>query len=219
VAFGDRGAKGGSIGVVEIVERDGYVEAMAECFGPTVNGIVFRSGNGLEVMRVLALKSGDKSDAESSGEEGIFAVGFLAASPARITKDVDVRGPEGETVVAASVVVENGVVIFGTGFGGDDVGNAVDEVAVPGSGETDGLGKDGGDAGAGDAVEALVPPVVGGDVEARDGGGHVLHLGDLFFKGETRDEVVDTLIDGERRVEVGRSGLSGLSESSQWNND
>ena len=47
MAFGDGGTKGGSIGVVEIVERDGNVEAMAECFGATVNGVVFRSGNGL----------------------------------------------------------------------------------------------------------------------------------------------------------------------------
>ena len=62
-----------------------------------------------------------------------------------------------------------------------------------------------GDAGARDAVQALVPPVVGGNVEARNGRGRVLHLGDFFIESETRDEIVDALIDGERGIEV-RSG-------------
>ena len=219
VALRNRSAEGGSVGVVEIVERDGNIEAMAKGLRAAVNGIVFRSGNGLEVMEILALKAGDKSDAESCGEEGIFAVGFLPASPARIAKDVDVGGPEGETVVAAGVVVESSVVIFGTGFGGDDAGDTVEEIGIPGGGETDGLRENGSDAGARDAMEAFVPPVVGGDVETRDGGSDVLHLGDFFFEGEAGKEIVDALVDGERGVEVGWSGWSGLSESSEWNND
>ena len=71
------------------------------------------------------------------------------------------------------------------------------EVAVPGGGEADGLWEDRGNSGASDSMEALVPPVVGGDIEARDGGGDVLHLGDFFFEGEAGDEVVDALVDGE----------------------
>lgn len=180
---------------------------MAEGFGATVNGVVFGSGNGFEVARVVALKAGDESDAKTSGEERIFAIGFLAASPTRIAEDVDVGGPEGETVVASSIVVEDGVVVFAASFGGDGVGDAVEEVGVPCGGEADGLREDGGRAGASDAVEAFVPPVIGGDVETRDGGSDVLHLGDFFFEGETGDQIVDALIDGERGIEVGRSGL------------
>ena len=67
-------------------------------------------------------------------------------------------------------------------------------------------GKDGGVAGTSDAVESFIPPIVGGDLEARDGGGDVLHLGDFFFDGEAGDKIGDALVDGERGIEVGRSG-------------
>ena len=196
-ALGDRGAEGRSVGVVEIVQRDMDVEAVAESFRAAVNGVVFGSGDGFEVMRIVALQSGDKGDAKPRGEEGILAVGFLAAPPARIAEDVDVGRPESETEVATGIVVEDGVVVFGAGLGGDNVGDAMKEVAVPGGGEADGLWEDRGNSGASDSMEALVPPVVGGDIEARDGGGDVLHLGDFFFEGEAGDQVVDALVDGE----------------------
>jgi len=184
VAVDDGGAEGGGVGVVEIVERNGDVHTMTENVGAAVNGEVFGSGDGFEVARVVALEAGDEGYTEAAGEEGIFTVGFLAASPARIAKDVDVGRPEGEAVVAAGIVVGDGVVKFGAGFGGNGVGYAVEEVGVPSSSEADGLRENGGGAGTGDAVEAFVPPVVGGDVEAGDGGGDVLHLGDFFVEGE-----------------------------------
>jgi len=180
---------------------------VAKGFGAAVNGVMFGSGNRFEVARVVTLKAGDETGTKTSGEERIFAVGFLAASPTRIAEDVDVRRPEGQTVVASGIVVEDGVVVFAAGFGGDYVSDAVEEVGVPCGGEADGLREDSSRAGASDAVKTFVPPVIGGNVEARDGGGDVLHLRDFFFEGEAGDEIVNALIDGERGVEVGRSGL------------
>lgn len=72
----------------------------------------------------------------------------------------------------------------------------MEEVGVPSGGEADGLGENGGGTRARHTVEALVPPVVGGDTEARDGGSNILHLGDLFVEGKAGDEVVDALVDG-----------------------
>jgi hypothetical protein len=164
----------------------------------------------------LGVETGDEGDTETAGEEGVLAIGFLTTSPAGITKDVDVGGPEGEAVKPAGVAVELRVVIFAASFGGDDVSNAMQEVGVPSGGQADSLRENGGDAGIGDAVEALIPPVVGGNVEARYRCGNILHLGDFFLEGKAGDEVVDALIQGERRVKVRRSGLS---QSCQWNND
>jgi len=180
---------------------------VAKGFGAAVNGEVFGSGNGFEVTRVVTLQAVDESDAKTRGEERIFAVSFLAASPARIAEDIDVGRPEGETVVASGVVVEDGVVVFAASFGRDGVGDVVEEVGVPCGGEADGLREDSGRAGTSDAVETFVPPVIRRNVETRDGGGDVLHLRDFFFEGEAGDQVVDALIDGERGVEVGRRGL------------
>src|SRR5271169_109252 len=128
---------------------------MAERFGTAVNSVMFGSGDSFEIVRIVALEACDEGDAEAAGEEGIFAVGFLAASPAGIAKDVDVGRPEGETVVAAGVVVGDGVIVFGAGFGGNDIGDGTEKTSVPGGGEADGLGENGGSAGAGDAVETL----------------------------------------------------------------
>ena len=207
VSIDDGGAKGWRVGVIEIVERHGNVEAVAESFGAGVDGVVFGRGDGLEIARVISLESSDESSAETAGEERVFAVSFLAASPARIAKDVDVGGPEGEAEVARGVVVELRVVIFGAGLGGNDVGDAMEEAGVPGGGETDGLRKNGGDTGASDAMESFIPPVVSGYLQARDGGGDVLQLGDFFFEGKAGNEVVDAGVDGEGGIEVGGSGL------------
>jgi len=107
--------------------------------------------------------------------------------------------------------VGDGVVIFGAGFGGDDVGEGMEEAGVPSCAETDGLRENSGETGARDAVKAFVPPVVSGNLQARDGGGNVLHLGDFFFEGHARDEVVDALFEWGGGIEVngrdiGRSG-------------
>ena len=172
-------------------------------------------------MWVVALKSGDEGYTEASGEKRIFAVGFLPASPTGIAENIYVGRPEGETVVAAEIVVGNGVVVFGASFGGDDVGDRVDEVGVPGGSEADGLGKNSGDAGTGNAVKSFVPPVVGGDLEARDGGSDVLHLCDFFFDGHPRDEIGDALIDGEGGIEIdGRRGWRlCLGEREGWDQE
>ena len=105
-----------------------------------------------------------------AGEVRIFAVGLHAAAPARVAEEVDVGRPEGEALIDVALAAADEFVVLGAGFIGDGGGDAEDEVLVPRGGEADGFGENGGASGAGDAVEALVPPVVGRHVEARDGG-------------------------------------------------
>ncbi len=75
-------------------------------------------------MRIVALQSTRKSGCESSNEIRILAVGFLAASPSRITTEVGV----GSTHHPASTVVFAQCVI---GFIGFKRGNLFDESGVP----------------------------------------------------------------------------------------
>jgi hypothetical protein len=65
--------------------------------------------------------------------------------------------------------------------------NGVNERLVPCGGVADGLGEHGGETGTRDAVEAFVPPVIGGDIEERDGSGAIDELRDFFFEGEAAD--------------------------------
>ena len=55
----------------------------------------------------------------------------------------------------------------------------------------------------GDAMEGFAPPVVGGNVEARDGAGLVDELSGFFFEGHAVDEIGGALFGGEVGVEVG----------------
>src|ERR1700756_5555913 len=71
---------------------------MASGFGTAVNGIVFGRGDDAVILGIVALHAGHKRDGQASAQERILAIGFLAASPARIAKDVDVRRPEIEAL-------------------------------------------------------------------------------------------------------------------------
>ena len=99
LAFDDGGAEGGQVGVPEIVRGGIDVGLVARGFGAAVDGVVLGGGDGAEVFGIVALDAFDEGCAEAGGEEGIFAVGFLAAAPARIAEDVDVGRPDGEAVV------------------------------------------------------------------------------------------------------------------------
>ena len=45
-------------------------------------------------VRTVALKALDHAQAHASVHVGVFTVGLLTASPARVTEHVDIRSPE-----------------------------------------------------------------------------------------------------------------------------
>ena len=122
VGLGDGGAEGGEVGVFEVVRGDVDVGLMARGLRAGVHGEVLGRGDDAEVVGVGALHAGDEGDGHAAGEEGIFAVGLLAAAPARVAKDVDVGRPEGEAEELLVLIVADGFVVLGAGFGGDDLG-------------------------------------------------------------------------------------------------
>src|SRR5438270_10394754 len=177
---------------------------MTQSFRTTVDGKVLWCRHGFQVSGIVALQAGDESNADAAGEKRIFAVGFLTTAPARITRDSDVGRPEGKAVVPAGISVLDGVVVFGTGFGRDDIGDAIDEVGVPGCGEADGLRENGGDSRARDAVQALVPPVIGGNSKARVGASNVMELGGLFLQRNAGIQIIGARFNGNAGVRVVR---------------
>ncbi len=198
VAFTDAGLEGGQIGAPEVDGADMDVELMAFGLGAAVNGKVLGRGDGAEPLRIVALEAADEGDAEAAGEVGILAVGFLAPPPAGVTEDVDIGRPEVEAGVNAVQTRAEGLGVLGPRFDADGGGDVMVEIRVPGSGEGDGLGEDGGHAVACDAVEGFVPPVVGGDAEAFDGGGVLLQLLGLLGEGHACDEIIHACGDRKR---------------------
>src|SRR6266699_3334388 len=95
--------------------------------------------NRFQILGIVALQPGDESYANATCEKRIFSVSFLSASPARIAKDVDVGRPEGQAEIAAGISVLHRVVVLGAGFGGNDIGDAMNKVGVPGGSQGNGL--------------------------------------------------------------------------------
>ena len=147
-----------------------------------MDGEVLAAGGGFQVPAV-ALQALDEADAQTAGQIGILAVGFMAAAPAGIAENVDIRAPDGQSLIDIPVLMGALAVVLGPGLVGDDGGDFLLHVLVKHGGQADGLGEDGRRAGAGYAVKHLVPPVVGGHAEPRNGRRIIFQLGGFFLQG------------------------------------
>ena len=198
--FGDRGAKGRQVGVLQVMRRDVDVELVPHWLRPAMHRVVLRSRDNAKKSWILPLHTGDKGDAHATRQERIFAVGLLPASPARIAEDVDVGRPEGQAEEHLMIAFAHGLVVLCAGLGGDRLAHAVDEIAIPCGGHADHLGEVCRIAGEGDAVEGFVPPIVLRHAEPRDGGRVIAHLRDLLFQCHSADEVIHAFVDGRRGI-------------------
>src|SRR5262249_42452944 len=103
MVFYDRGPKRGSISVSKILGGNGHILMVMESFRTVMNCKVLRCGNDFQVFGIVSLEIGDESNADAARKKRIFAVGFLAAAPARIAKNVDVGRSKREAVVAFGI--------------------------------------------------------------------------------------------------------------------
>ena len=86
----NQGTKSGKISLFQILRGSDCVEAVAKSFRPAVHGEMLGTCGGFQRFSV-ALQAVYECLAEAGGEIRVLAVCFMAASPARITEDVDVR--------------------------------------------------------------------------------------------------------------------------------
>ena len=221
LAFHHRLPERRQIGVFLVVKGDLHVDRVARRFGAAVHGVVLGRRDGLEVLRIVALQAANEGRAEPTGEEGVLPVGFLAPAPARVAEDVDVGRPVIEAgrsrahAHAAAGQVRAGcsrgrlrplvIVELGARLGADGGRHPMDERLVEGGAETDGLRKHRRDSLIRHAVQRFAPPVVGGNLKARDGGGGAAELRSLLLDGHSRDEVIHALVNRQRRIQIRRA--------------
>ena len=72
-------------------------------------------------------------------------------------------------------------VVLGTRLMADDLGDLLMEILIENSRQTDGLGEHGGRTGAGNAMECLIPPVVGRNAQTGDRRGVKAQLAGLLL--------------------------------------
>lgn len=122
------------VGLVQVALGGARIEVVTIGFRATVHGQMLGGGVELAVrlaLRVLrcggafALQALHEGHAHARGEEGILAVGFLAAAPARITEDIDVRRPEGQPLIARVLVLAQELMVLGARLVADRGGDLV----------------------------------------------------------------------------------------------
>eukprot|EP00050_Salpingoeca_kvevrii_P017653 m.67088 g.67088 ORF g.67088 m.67088 type:complete len:373 (+) comp7653_c0_seq1:1196-2314(+) len=153
--------------------------------------VVLAAARGLEVVHILALlEARDKVGRVLARSVGILARCLLAAAPAWIADNVDVRSPEGEAGMAG--------VVEGAGFSGDGGANAAPERLVEGRGSADDLREGRCIRRAGikrhtravaNAVQSLAPPLVRWNLQRGDATGTVDEEASLVAVGNASHDV------------------------------
>ena len=207
------------IGLIEIPAGGARVEAVPVRFGPGVHGIMLRAGEELANRAVVrALQAAHNSHSHLSHQIGILPVGLHPAAPAGIAEDIDVRGPEGEVLIALVAALGICDAVLHAGLVAYRREHVVHQRIVEGRGHCYGHGEGGGGAVAPYSVQGLVPPVILLDAEARDGLGCVEGKPGLLFKCKTGDEVFRPLLGAEALV-LERVGLRGCGGADAENCD
>ena len=69
-----------------------------------MDGKVLGAGGGFQIFAV-ALEAPDIGLAQLGGEVGVLAVGLMASAPAGVPEDVDIGGPEGQSLIDIPVAL------------------------------------------------------------------------------------------------------------------
>ncbi len=213
LAVDNGGTEGGCVGVGQVELRHIDVKSVAQGLGARVDDEVFRCRHALEIVWIVALDAVDEGDGHMTGQGRIFAIGFLAAAPARVTEDVDIGRPVVDPVIAVGArrIARQGGIVVGAAFGGDGVADLSHQGCVPCRRHADRLWINRCMTGTGDAVQHFVPPGIAFQAQARNGRGIILHLCGLFLQRHARHQVFCARFGRQVCVQVGgRRGRLGL---------
>ena len=154
-----------------------------------VHGKVLRAGCGLHIFAV-SLHSLDERDAEAGGQIRILAVGLMSAAPSRITENIHIRCPEGQALVDITVSAAALHVVLRTAFLCRHITDFLHHLRIKGGRHSDRLREHGRNTGACNAVQRLIPPVVGWNSETLNGRRIVFQLGCLLLQSHFPNQLL-----------------------------
>src|SRR6185437_11345216 len=203
LTLNDGRAESRLIGVELVVPVYVDIGKVARRLGAAVDVIVLGRGDDPVVLRVITLHSGDEGHTHAAREEGILAVRLLAAAPAGIAENIQIRRPEIETTHDTHVVGLHILHVLDAPFDSDIGGHGVNARNIEGRAQSDRLGKLG-YAGVDYPMKRLAPPVIGGHVEPWNGSGIVHKLRCFFLKRHAVYKISRALLGSEIGVQICR---------------
>ena len=184
-----------------------HVGKVARRLWSAVHGEVLGSRDDAVITGIVALHSRDKRDRHARAEEGIFAVGFLATTPAWIAKDVTFGAQKSRPSKMFECPARSACACLMRPSMPMAVASLVNEWRVESGRKSRGLGELRCAVG-GNPVKRLAPPVVGRHPESRDRSSLVDELGRLFLESHAVHQIGRPLLRGECRILEGSVAVS-----------
>ena len=143
-----------------------------------VHGKMLGACRGFEVGGVIPLQAFDVGCAEKPRQKRILPIGFLPAPPAWVAVNIEIGGPHRQPLIDAVIASALAFIEFSARLRGNRFRNPENQRFAEGGRHADRLGENSGHTCPRDPVQALVPPIIGQDVEARNAFGSMHELGD-----------------------------------------
>ena len=160
--------KGRKVGLVKIFFCRPSVKLMAQSLRSGVNREMLRAGGGLHIFTV-SLKTFYKSGSQFSGEVRVLSVGLMTPAPSGITENVDIRRPEGQSLINIPVIVLHILIVFRSSLSGNNLRHLMKKLRIKAGCQTDRLRKNRRLTASGHAMKSLIPPVVRRNPQVSDG--------------------------------------------------
>ncbi len=167
-----------------------------------MHGIMLRCCDGQVVFWIVTLQSSDIGNAHAAGEKRIFAVSFLSAAPARVTEDIQIRGPEIQAAHDARMSFAHILHVLDAPLDANLVRHDMNSSSIEGRCQSNRLGILGYTL-VDHSVERLTPPLICRNVEPRNRRGIVLHLRGFLRKSHPVYQVGSPLFRRQIRVQIG----------------
>ncbi len=201
-ALGNGGAERGQVRVLHIVLRYLYIDRVPRRLRPAVHRKMLRRRDDPEILRIIPLQSRYECHPHASGKKWILSVRFLAAAPARIAEDVDIRRPEVQPLHNVPPSCFHGLVMLGAGFRSDDDRHLVDQRVVKRGRQSDRLWKDRRRSGVCNPMQGFTPPVIGRDLKSRNRPRLVHELRSFLLESHLPYQIIDAHLNGLGRIQI-----------------
>src|SRR5215471_15403215 len=185
MAFDHGSTEGRQVRVLQVVFRYWHIHAMTGRLWAAMHGKMFGCRDHAVIIRIITLESAHKGDAHLAGQKWIFAISFLAATPAGIAKDIDIRRPEVQTLHNVAMSGPYRLIMLGAGLSADHYRHVVNKRSIESCRQPDGLRKYRSGSSSSHAVQSLAPPVVGKHMQPGDGARLVDELRGFFLQRHT----------------------------------
>ena len=162
----------------------------------------------------IALEAVHYGTSHHCGQIWILSICLLATSPTRVTEDVDVRSPDGKTMITAHAFFITSDAELDSLLGRSDVEHLFEKFIIPARRHSDSLREHSRETVTCRTMKGFVPPIVLADAELRDLRRIIVHEHDLLLHGKSSEKVFCSFLRSQRRILI-RVCLSGCCQSSR----